>query len=71
MILPFMFHVNTYHDKANKTVKKEDLSDVVITPGEVYLFTIKGPSLKSKSLRKMLKAGPTWEIVQESKTVTI
>lgn len=29
-----------------------------LTPGAVYLLTRKGPSWKSHSLRKMLKAGP-------------
>lgn len=29
-----------------------------LTPGAVYLFTMKGPSRKSHSRRKMLNAGP-------------
>ena len=29
-----------------------------VTPGEVYLFTTNGPSLKSHKRRKRLKAGP-------------
>lgn len=34
-----------------------------LTPGAVYLFTMKGPSRKSHSRRKMLKAGPKYNKV--------
>ena len=40
-----------------------------VTPGEVYLFTTNGPSLKSHKRRKRLKAGPvkTAEDMQENR----
>lgn len=44
----------------HKAFREAEITDCldVVTPGDVYLFTTKGPSLKSHSRRNKLNAGP-------------
>ena len=44
--------------RGKKMPRRSNYYILVLTPGEVYLLTTKGPSWKLHSLRKMLNAGP-------------